>query len=175
MDREEQKLIGACGLDCYLCPRFHTKDRNKCPGCKLIETNTWCGIFQCCVLQKYLVTCADCEEYPCERLLPLPGQRFHKLRRPNLDRIKEIGIEFMLKEQKGKHSLLKYLLDNYDDGYSINFYCLVCNFMPVSLIEDAISEVKKMIANHQIDSSDLRLKIATLKSVIKRNSDYLPR
>jgi hypothetical protein len=178
MGVEEEKLVGACGLYCGLCPRFHSKDKFKCPGCKLSEAHTWCGIFRCCVMERYLTTCADCDEYPCERLLQLTNinsnlsiiERFikHKPILSNLDIIKGVGIEFWLKEQKERRLLLEYLLTNYDDGRSINFYCVVCNFMPIDLIESAISEVKKMIVEGKIDGLNLKVKIEALKSIIKK-------
>lgn len=175
---EEQKLVGACGLYCGLCPGFHSKDRFRCPGCKLSESHMWCGIFRCCVIERYLVTCADCEEYPCEKLLQLAEIKSdisiiervvkHKPILSNLDIIKGVGVEFWIKEQKKRRLLLEYLLANYDDGRSINFYCIACSFIPINLIEEAISEVKKMIVEGQIDGLNLKAKVETLKSIIKK-------
>jgi len=30
---KKNETIGCCGIDCGLCPRFHTKGDSVCPGC----------------------------------------------------------------------------------------------------------------------------------------------
>jgi len=31
------ETIGCCGIDCGLCPRFHTTGTSACPGCGGLE------------------------------------------------------------------------------------------------------------------------------------------
>ena len=59
--------IGCCGIDCGLCPRFHTKGDSVCPGCGGLgfkEKHPSCGFLTCCVTKKGLEVCSDCPDYP---------------------------------------------------------------------------------------------------------------
>ena len=88
------KIISSCGNDCSACPRYtahpyektedelrHTAElwmkigyRNEivsneeisCLGC---NTENWCRyrIVKCCG-ERNIKNCAECEEYPCEKL-----------------------------------------------------------------------------------------------------------
>ena len=88
------KIIAACGNDCSVCPRYiehpyektedellHTAElwmkigyrdhvssieKIACFGCR---PENWCRyqIVRCCD-EKYIKNCAECVEYPCEKL-----------------------------------------------------------------------------------------------------------
>ena len=72
-----------------------------------------------------------------------------------------------LKEQKGRRLAVQELLDNYNDGRSMTFYCLACTLMPVNLINQAIAELKQKICANQIDDSDIKAKAKTLRGIIQ--------
>jgi len=172
---EEKNLSGCCGLYCGLCTRFQSKAPSRCPGCKLLnEDRTFCGVFGCCVRKRDMVTCADCEEYPCQRLLTKLGVQAdgsgmdsfisHKPALPNLTRIREAGLEVWLEEQRERRLLLESLLDKYNDGRSMSFYCLATALVPPDLINRAVDEI---LATGWSNDLDIKGKAKALRASIE--------
>ncbi|MEO0185387.1 MAG: DUF3795 domain-containing protein [candidate division WOR-3 bacterium] len=92
-----ENLIAYCGLDCASCPAYIAKKNNddalrkktaqewskmfnvelkpeeiNCDGCTIVGKHigyceTMCEMRKC-AMQKKIVNCAYCEEYPCEKL-----------------------------------------------------------------------------------------------------------
>jgi hypothetical protein len=143
--------IGCCGIDCGLCPRFHTKGDSVCPGCgglNFKEKHPSCGFLTCCTIKKGLEVCSNCTDYPCNRFNP---ERYgydsfvtHKKIFSNLDLIKDKGIEFFIDRQKIRIDILIDFLSNYDDGRSKSFFCISCAWLPV----DKLKEVQRFTDNH---------------------------
>jgi len=144
---EEIDLAGCCGLYCGLCLRFQSTAPGRCHGCKILCLTFSCKIYNCCVKKRGLATCAECDDFPCEKNNPEAHQYeyfiTHKPCISNLYRIKEAGLEIWLEEQKEKRLLLENLLANYNDGRSKNFYCLAIALMPPELINEAVNKLKK--------------------------------
>ncbi len=86
--------IAACGLDCKQCPIFRARSEEElaeriaqrlsadfvhisakdigCCGCKGDPEEHWspqCPILNCCVVDRALDFCFQCQEFPCDRLL----------------------------------------------------------------------------------------------------------
>ena len=55
----------------------------------------------------------------------------HKKVFANLDYIKTNGIKIFIDNQNVRIEILNYLLTNFDDGRSKNFYCISCALLPV--------------------------------------------
>ena len=171
---EESDLAGVCGLYCGLCPRFQSKARSRCLGCQLGEQHSYCSVYRCCVTRRGLFTCADCDEYPCERLLRVLGVEegldsfiSHKPALLNLDRIREVGLEAYLGEQRERRLLVERLLDHYNEGRSMSFYCAACGLMPPDLIRQAIGEMEEMLVSQHVDGSDLKAKAKAMRTTIQ--------
>ncbi len=171
---EEKDLAGCCGLYCGLCPRFQSKAHSRCLGCQLGEQHSYCSVYRCCVVKRGLFTCADCDEYPCERLLRVLGVEegldsflSHKPALPNLDRIREVGLETYLGERKERRLLVEHLLANYNEGRSMSFFCAASALMPPNLIRQAIAEMERMLTNNQVNGSDLKAKAKAMRSSIQ--------
>ncbi len=171
---EEKCLAGCCGLYCGLCPRFQSKAPSRCLGCQLGEQHSYCSVYRCCVVKRGLFTCADCDEYPCERLLRVLGVEegldsfiSHKPALPNLDRIREVGLETYLGERKERRLLVEHLLANYNEGRSMSFFCAASALMPPDLIRQAIAEMERMLTNNQVSGSDLKAKAKAMRSSIQ--------
>jgi len=86
--------LAVCGLDCTACDIYQaardptvaeklTEDFRKsghpdarpdwfqCQGCRGDRSKHWsssCDILQCCVDDRNLQVCVQCEEFPCEKL-----------------------------------------------------------------------------------------------------------
>ena len=72
-----------------------------------------------------------------------------------------------LEEQRKRRLLLEDLLNNYNEGRSMSFYCLAAALMPPDLIEKAISELKEKLATNQVNSSDIKAKAKALRGIIQ--------
>lgn len=171
---EEKHLAGCCGLYCGLCPRFQSTAPSRCPGCQLGEQHAYCSVYRCCVTKRGLFTCADCHEYPCERLLRVLGVEedldsfiSHKPALPNLDRIREAGLETYLGEQRERRLLVEQLLADYNEGRSMGFYCAACALMPPGLIRQAIGEMEQLLTSKQVNDLDLKAKARIMKSLVR--------
>ncbi len=163
-------LIGCCGLYCGLCGRYQSKANSRCLGCKLGEQHAWCSIWNCCARKLGLETCAQCEDpFHCQILLRrgviddpnwIPAS-------DNLRQIQECGLEEWLAEQKKRQALLEILLQNYNEGRSLSFYCKACSRMPIELINKAVREANKKLVGEEEYKSDIKLKAKFLRLVMK--------
>jgi hypothetical protein len=91
----------------------------------------------------------------------------HKPALPNLDRIREVGLETYLDEQMERRLLVEQLLADYNEGRSMSFYCAACALMPPDLIRQAIGEMEGMLANKQVDGRDLKAKAKAMRATIQ--------
>lgn len=170
IDNESRNLIGCCGLYCGLCSKYQSKAPSRCIGCKKGEQHSWCSIWNCCVKKHRFETCAECGEvFRCKIFLrrkimddpewfPAPD---------NLRKMIEIGSELWLKEQIERQTLLETLLQNYNEGRSMSFFCKVSTRMPVVFINKAIKEANKKLINEKVNKSDMKSRAKILKEVIK--------
>jgi hypothetical protein len=138
------------------------------------EQHSYCSVYRCCVVKRGLFTCADCDEYPCERLLRVLGVEegldsflSHEPALSNLNRIREAGLGTYLEEQRERRLLVEHLLANYNEGRSMSFYCVACTLMPPDLIRQAIGERERLLASDQVDASDLKAKAKAMRSSIQ--------
>jgi len=140
--------LGACGLDCGLCPRYHTRGSSRCPGClgpDFFDKHPSCGIISCCVKNHGYEVCAECSDWPCEKFDPkieeggeydsfITYQNVVK----NMNRIRKIGLNKFIKEQQTRITLLEKMLNEFDDGRSKNLYCLAATLLPCKILERAV-------------------------------------
>ncbi|UCG58905.1 MAG: hypothetical protein JSU70_05200, partial [Phycisphaerales bacterium] len=56
----------------------------------------------------------------------------------NLRQIKQVGAGTWLREQRQRQALLEELLQNYNEGRSMSFYCRACSRMAIAPIKKAI-------------------------------------
>jgi hypothetical protein len=97
----------------------------------------------------------------------------HRPALPNLDRIREVGLEIYLEEQRERRLLVEQLLANYNDGRSMSFYCAACALMPPDLVRRAIGEMEEMQPklsrrpSPNKDGSDLKAKAKAMRTAIQ--------
>ncbi len=153
-----------CGLNCGLCPRYHTKGVSKCPGCGGPEfhiKHPTCAIITCSKKQQYqnIEFCYQCPNYTCERYKkPSEIDSFitYKNVIKDLQKAKLFGIDNYLKEQTRKKEILTYLLNNFNDGKRKNFFCLSVNLIELTDLEFLINKIQKEI---ELDGPDLKEKV----------------
>lgn len=110
---EENNLAGRCGVYCGACRSYllQKKDlfeekgyKRGCKGCKAQDKN--CAFVKkgCKALRnKEIEYCFECEKIPCERLTSINNRYKSKYKvnfLDNLNRMKEIGVDQWLEEQK---------------------------------------------------------------------------
>ena len=140
---KQHPTIGCCGIDCGLCPRFHTKGASACPGCgglNFKEKHPSCGFLTCCVIKNGLEVCSDCNDYPCNRFdsekAGFDSFVTHKKVFTNLDEINRKGLKPFIENQCIRIEILTDLLANFDDGRSKGFYCLSCALLPLGTLRE---------------------------------------
>ena len=166
-NNEAQNLVGCCGLYCGLCNKYQSKAPSRCIGCRLGEQHAWCSIWNCCVKKHRFETCTECNEiFNCPIFLRrkvvdwIPAA-------DNLSQIKEFGLERWLREQRERQTLLEELLENYNEGRSMNFYGKICARMPIDLIGKAIKEVREKLVYEKVDRSDIKSTAKFVKAILK--------
>jgi len=129
-DNSEKWSISVCGLNCAKCDiylashgneklrneiiEWFKKERNKtikpeqvrCEGCRGTLGTHWssdCKMMLCAKNRK-LQYCFECEDFPCTSVneFSSDGVSHHKRTIENSKRMKEIGIDAWIKEQKRK-------------------------------------------------------------------------
>ena len=76
-------------------------------------------------------------------------------------------MQCWLKGQGGRCLAVEELLNNYNEGRSMSFYCLACTLMPVNLINQAVDEMKQRLSDNQIDNLDMKAKAKALRAIIQ--------
>ena len=142
--------IGVCGLSCVLCPGYLMKTKSRCHGCKTTGRLVGpCSILHCAV-KRNIEFCGDCQESKtCEKW------KRHREMGKRQDSFKcyqklEDDIAFLQKHglaefrmaQKVRAKLLWQMLDEFNEGRSKSYFCLVATIFEVDEIEKALKEAK---------------------------------
>ncbi len=146
-------IVGACGLNCGLCPRYYTEGTSRCPGCcgpGFWEKMPGCGFITCCVKKKGLETCAECSDWAgCEKVAKLLDSAkyqdsflSHKPLAANFAFIQKYGIGEFARLEVEKQKFLRHLIDNYDEGRSKSFYCTSCQLVPLDKLREALEDAE---------------------------------
>jgi len=166
-------VIGCCGIDCGLCPRYYPDGSSRCPGCAaegFFEKHPSCSIIICCVKKKNLETCADCAEFPCDRMEAWDrADSFvtHRKSLANLREIREKGLDAFLRQQRERINILEGFLEKYDEGRSKSFYCPAAALLPPEVLREVVVEV-----DGGLESPDDRTSTAgKLKTHLKQRAE----
>lgn len=163
--------VGACGLDCILCPRYYTEGKSKCKGCgsEYSYAAIGCKIFRCCVKERSLETCAECSDFPCSRLDGIDeGDSFvtHRKIMPNLKFIKEHGIKEFLNEQEKRQKLLKQMLGQFNEGRSRSLYCVAAALLSVEAVKKSLDLANNKVKEKGIKDNYLKNKAKVLREIL---------
>lgn len=138
-----------CGLNCGLCPRYHTDGTSKCPGCGGEDfhlKHPTCAVITCSQKHEGVEYCFQCSSYPCARYQkPFAADSFityqHVL--DDIEKAKSNGITAYEHELNEKVELLKFLIEQCNDGKRKNFYCIAVNLLSLADVKDIVMQVQQ--------------------------------
>lgn len=171
--------IGVCGLDCGLCPRYYTVGTSRCPGCcgpEFFTKHPSCSFITCCVKKRGLEVCAECLDFPCpkfkseeeyQQLKESSSYPSYKRVIPNLNLMKEHGIEEFAGQQRKRIGLLERMLEGFDDGRSKSFYCKSAAFLDLATLTNALHKAIQKIAAGNAKPGDTKAKAKILKGILR--------
>jgi len=173
-------IVGACGLNCGLCPRYHTEGTSRCPGCcgpDFWQKHPSCGFITCCVKQRNLETCAQCADWAgCEKVAKLLDSSKYQdsfiSYRPlaaNFAFIQKNGIEEFAKLEIEKQAFLRHLIDNYDEGRSKSFYCTICQLISLDKLKEALVDAEINLT----EDTGIKEKAKIVRAAINNLADAL--
>ena len=146
----KHREFSLCGLNCSLCPRYHTEGSSRCPGCggkDFSQKHPSCGVISCSKRNGRIEYCFECKQYPCLRYTKENEKDSFITYRDvtkNLNKAKE-DIDGYLKNLEEKEQLLSFLLEKYDNGRLKNFYCIAVNLLKVEDINDVVEMAEKEV------------------------------
>jgi hypothetical protein len=176
--------LGVCGLDCGLCPRYYTLGSSKCPGCAgpdFFNKHPSCSFITCCVKKKNLEVCAECSDFPClkfktdeeyKQLKESSSYPSYKKTKPNLNFIKEFGVEKFIEQQNKRIKLLEIMIQDFDDGRSRSFFCKAAALLEIADLSNSIVKATRKIISDNIDQNDAKGKARILKDILNEAGSF---
>ena len=168
--------FGCCGVDCGLCPRYHTAGSSRCPGCygpDFFEKHPSCPFITCCVKQHNHATCAECDEFPCSRFEGVDKRDSFVTKQislSNLDFVREAGLEHFINQQGNRIKLLETMLARFNEGRSKSYYCLAAALLPIADLEASLGEADREITNNSAGPEDIKAKAAILRRFLNSHA-----
>jgi hypothetical protein len=156
-------LFSACGLNCGLCPRYHTEGKSKCTGCAgsgFSSVHPSCSVLSCCQ-RKEIEYCFLCDEFPCKKYegADLKDSFItHKNQLKDSEKARNAGIDEYKTELNEKVRMLTKLLELYDDGRRKSFYCLAINLLDLQDIRFVIEQIEAEVKSE--DSINAKAKLS---------------
>jgi hypothetical protein len=147
----EYPLFSQCGLNCGLCPRYHTNGVSKCPGCGGASVGTHefvahCGVNSCARRHGGVEYCYLCGEYPCKKYYDSGNikdsfiTKQHQL--ADFQKVQEIGLAAYQAELTEKVGIVERLLADFDDGRRKSFFCLAVNLLELADVKDVMARLE---------------------------------
>ena len=146
--KRKYPLLSACGLNCGLCPRYHTDGTSRCPGCggeAFFTKRPSCGVLSCARRHGGIEYCYLCEEYPCGKYSgaeQVDSFITHRKMLADFKKVKVGGIEAYQAELERKMTILQTLLAHYNDGRKKSLFCLAVNLLELKDLEHIMKKIE---------------------------------
>ena len=85
---------------------------------------------------------------------------------PNMNFIKEHGIEKFGEQQKRRIELLGKMLTSFNDGRSRSFYCKSATLLNLAGLENSLDKAIQIVETDSIKPDDTKTKAKILKSIL---------
>ncbi len=177
--KREYPLFSLCGLNCGLCPQYHTNAASKCPGCGGPDfhlKHPSCPVINCSKKHENPEYCFQCAAFPCEKYkAPSKTDSFISYQNVLADfqKAQKDGVEAYQNELNEKVEILKFLLENYNDGRRKSFFCLAVNLLDLNDLKECLEEMKKRIEKQQLGDKDKTAEIVSLLSEKAKNRNLI--
>lgn len=170
--------IGVCGLDCGLCPRHYTAGPSRCPGCAgpgFPDKHPSCSFITCCVKKRNLEVCGECPDFPCSKFKSEEEYRHvkesssyppYRKVMPNLNSIKEHGIERFVEQQRRRIKLLERMIEGFDDGRSRSYYCKSAALLDLAGLESSLDAAVRRVKADHVKPDDVKTKAKILRGIL---------
>ena len=91
-----------------------------------------------------------------------------------MDRLISIGTERYHSELKEKMQILRYLLDNFNDGRRKSFFCMAVNLIEIEDLKSAVKEIEEEVSGKELTVKEKAvISVEILKSAAARKNIYL--
>lgn len=158
--RRDYPLFSLCGLNCGLCPRYHTDGESRCPGCggpDFFLKHPACGVISCGLKHGGIEFCYQCKEYPCSRYHSVGQQDSFISYRTVLSDFRKAeteGLAAIQEELKEKMVMLQVLLEKYNDGRRKSFFCNAVNLLSAEEVRKVMEAIRSVPSNPTEDGKD---------------------
>lgn len=151
---------------------------SRCPGCcgpEFFGKHPSCSFITCCVKKKNLEVCAECSDFPCSKFKSEEEYRqlkesssypSYKKVMPNLNFVKEHGIEKFAEQQKKRIKSLETMIADFDDGRSRSFYCKSVALLDLAALENSLDKAIERIETGNINPNDTKTKAKILRGML---------
>jgi hypothetical protein len=175
---KQYPAVGACGLDCGLCPRYYTAGPSRCPGCAapgFFDKHPSCSFITCCVKKRQHEVCAECSDFPCAKFRS--EEEYRQLKEtpgfppawkiwPNLLLIRDQGIEKFMEQQNLRIHLLGAMIGRCDDGRSRSRFCRAAAAADPADLKKALEAVEVRIQAEGIGEDDRKSRANILRALL---------
>ena len=170
--KREFPLFSLCGLNCGLCPRYHTDGSSRCPGCggpDFSEKHPSCAVINCNLKHEGVEFCYQCSAYPCEKYhKESPTDSFITYRKVREDMQKAAGDLGLYKAELGRRmALLQFLLDHFNEGRKKNFYCIAVNLLRLEALERVFAVLGSLQSEMPLKAED---RARTAKALLEKEA-----
>lgn len=134
-------LFSLCGLNCGLCTM---RLGGHCPGCGGGAGNQSCAIARCSLEHGGVEYCWQCGEFPCGRYAGIDAYDSfitHQNRMADMEKARRIGPAAYQAEQREKQGILRFLLENCNDGRRKGFFALAVNLLELEGLRSAVEQL----------------------------------
>ena len=162
-----------CGLNCDLCTM---RLDEYCPGCGGGDGNQGCSIARCSMEHGGFEYCSECENYPCQKyngITQFDSFITHRHQLVDMEKMNEMGTVKYHFELEQKSQILKYLLENYNDGRRKTFFCLAVNLLSLPDSENAVQQIKERITQEMTVKGKASVAVECLEAVAKEKGIIL--
>jgi hypothetical protein len=155
---------------------------SRCPGCcgpGFFDRHPSCSFIACCVKKKNLEVCAECSDFPCSKFKS--GEEYQQLKEsssypsykrvmPNLNFIKQHGLEEFIRQQKERIKLLETMIADFNDGRSRSFYCKSVALLDLVALQDSLDKAIRKVKTDDIKPSDTKTKAKILRGILSEHA-----
>jgi hypothetical protein len=169
--------IGVCGLSCRLCPAWHRKTRSRCPGCKTeYRMGAACSILRCAA-KAGLEFCGHCEQHEgCPKWTKLREMgkimdsiKCYQTLEDDIAFMEKNGLARFRKTQEKRELLLNEMLEDFDEGRSKSYYCVVATVLTIDELKAALKKARA-ISEGGDPREKAKILHSALDDIAERNS-----